>query len=56
MNVYDYIILCVVAALLIAAVIYIIKRQKSGRHFCGGDCKNCGLCAEKYNKGAENEK
>ena len=42
--------------LLIAAVIYIIKRRKSGRHFCGGDCEVCGLCAEKHNKGAENEK
>ena len=56
MNVYDYIILSVVAALFIAAVIYIIKRHKSGRYFCGGNCKNCGLCAEKHNKGAENEK
>lgn len=56
MNLYDYIILTVVAVLLIAAVIYIIKRHRSGRHFCGGDCKACGLCAEKHKKGAENEK
>lgn len=56
MNIYDYFILGVVAVLLIAAVIYIIKRRKSGRHFCGGDCEVCGLCAEKHNKGAENEK
>lgn len=56
MNIYDYIILSVVAVLFIAAVIYIIKRQKSGRTFCGGDCKNCCLCAEKHKKGAENEK
>lgn len=56
MNLYDYIILTVVAVLLIAAVIYIIKRRRSGRHFCGGDCKTCSLCAEKHKKGAENEK
>lgn len=56
MNIYDYIILSIVAVLFIAAVIYIIKRSKSGRHFCCGDCKGCGLCAEKHKKGAENEK
>ena len=56
MNTYDYIILSAVAVLFIAAVIYLIKRSKSGRHFCSGDCKGCGLCAEKHNKGAENEK
>lgn len=56
MNTYDYIILSAVAVLFIAAVIYLIKRSKSGRHFCSGDCKGCGLCTEKHNKGAENEK
>lgn len=56
MNIYDYIILIIVAVLFIAAVVYIVKRSKSGRHFCGGDCKGCGLCAEKIKKGAENEK
>ena len=56
MNIYDYIILSIVAVLFIAAVIYLIKRRKSGRHFCGGDCKGCGFCAEKNKKGAGNEK
>ncbi|MGN0450952.1 MAG: hypothetical protein ACI4FN_02385 [Acutalibacteraceae bacterium] len=56
MNIYDYIILSGVAVLLIAAVIYIIRRRRSGRHFCGGNCEVCGLCAEKHKKGAENEK
>lgn len=56
MNIYDYIILSIVALLFIAAVIYLIKRRKSGKTFCGGDCKSCGLCAEKNKKGAENEK
>ncbi|MGN0492021.1 MAG: FeoB-associated Cys-rich membrane protein [Acutalibacteraceae bacterium] len=51
MNIYDYIILSVVAVLLVAAVIFIIKRSKSGRHFCGGDCKACGLCDKKHKKG-----
>ena len=56
MNIYDYFILGVVAVLLIAAVIYIIKRRKSGRHFCGGDCEVCRIKKKKHNKGAENEK
>lgn len=41
MNVYDYIILCIIVLALAAAFVYIIKRRKSGKNFCGGDCCQC---------------
>ena len=44
MNIYDYIVLAIVAAALICAVVFMIKRRKNGGGCCGsGSCGNCPM-------------
>lgn len=44
MTVADIILLSVIAVCVILAVIYIIKRRKSGKCIgCSGDCSQCGV-------------
>ena len=49
MNVYDVIIVAVVAVILIGAVVLAVRRKKRGGCSCG--CSDCGLCDKnKYEK------
>ncbi|MBQ0097957.1 MAG: FeoB-associated Cys-rich membrane protein [Oscillospiraceae bacterium] len=46
MNIFDYIIILVLAVLVFFAVRYIVKRKKDGK-CVGCSCSNCELCKSK---------
>ncbi len=49
----------VVIALLVLAVIYLVRQKKSGKPMCGGQCSNCpsgALCAVSRKKDDGEEK
>lgn len=57
MGLYDYILIFIIAVCLAAAVIFIIRRKKSGKNFCCGRCDSCGLnCRKKQTEEKTNEK
>lgn len=43
MNIWDILIIIVIAAAVTFAVLKIIKNKKQGKSSCGGDCSNCGM-------------
>ncbi len=45
MNIWDYIIIAVIAAVIITAVVIIVLNRKKGKNSCGCDCAHCSGCA-----------
>ena len=45
MNIWDYIIIGIIAAVVIIAVTVVIKNKKNGKCSCGCDCSHCQGCA-----------
>lgn len=53
----DIAVISAICAWIVFAVMYIIKRKKSGKCFgCGGDCPSCVRTAECSRKSAEHVK
>ncbi|MCR5150676.1 MAG: FeoB-associated Cys-rich membrane protein [Clostridiales bacterium] len=51
MNIWDYVIIGIIAAAVIIAIAVMRKNKKNGKCSCGCDCSHCQGCAEsKKNK------
>ena len=38
------IIVAIITAVVVADIIYLVRRRKSGKCSCGHDCGTCGFC------------
>ena len=45
------IVLIIIAAVIAADVIYLIRKKRSGKCSCGHDCGSCCNCSAKKTKG-----
>ena len=45
MNIWDLLIVALLAAVVVFAAVRIVKRKKRGKGCCGCDCASCGGCA-----------
>ncbi|MCR4615149.1 MAG: FeoB-associated Cys-rich membrane protein [Clostridiales bacterium] len=46
MNIWDYLIIGIIAAVVIFAVTVIHKNKKNGKCSCGCDCSHCQGCVD----------
>ena len=45
MNIWDILIIVLLAAVVVFAAVRIVKNRKKGKCSCGCDCANCAGCA-----------
>ncbi len=50
MNVWDFVIIAIIALIVVLAIISIRRNQKKGKTSCGGDCASCNLCEGRGNR------